>query len=578
MKFMEYVKNILAGLYLSLKRFPLTIMFSFSVFLTLIIISETTPKENTLARVAMSLALGIPISLCIKLFFEKTNEKSMFKLALAYLCGVLFLIAYYFLFLKTIDMVPVTRYIGVSIALYLAFLFIPYFLKKEQFEMYVITIFTGFFITIIYSIVLYLGLSAILFTMDKLLGIKILGKIYYYTWLFVVFVFSLLYFLSGIPFKQEEISVKSYPKLLKILLLYIVMPLLTVYTIILYIYFGKIIITKQWPVGLVSHLVLWYSVIVTIVLFFITPIKNHSSWQNNFFKIFPKIILPLIVMMFISISIRLNAYGVTEKRYFVLILGIWLFFIMLYLSFIKKIRNILIPFTLSIVALISVFGPFSSYSISKISQNNRLEKILLKDNMIKNGKIQSSPDISKEDKSEISSILDYFNKNHILEEVKYIPKGFKLEDMNNLFGFSFVPQNYGSYIGYFNFISNQSEKSIDITGYDYLFDMRSLENGKSTSISPLSASYNYETSVAKIIYKGNEIYSKNLSSFAKNLIDKYGMLSNENTLSPDEMTLTEENEKVKVKFIFLNISGSKNDSNREINAKEINFYILVKIK
>lgn len=61
--------------------------------------------------------------------------------------------------------------------------------------------------------------------------------------------------------------------------------------------------------------------------------------------------------------------------------------------------NILIPFTLSIVALISVFGSFSSYSISKISQNNRLEKILLKDNMIKNGKIQSSPDISKEDKS-----------------------------------------------------------------------------------------------------------------------------------------------------------------------------------
>ncbi|EET87785.1 conserved hypothetical protein [Clostridium carboxidivorans P7] len=483
-----------------------------------------------------------------------------------------------FLFLKTMDMVPVTRYIGVSTALYLAFLFIPYFLKKEQFEMYVITIFTGFFITIIYSIVLYLGLSAILFTIDKLLGIKILGKIYYYTWLFVVFVFSLLYFLSGVPFKKEEISVKSYPKLLRILLLYIVMPLLTVYTIILYIYFGKIIITRQWPVGLVSHLVLWYSVIVTIVLFFITPIKNHNSWQNNFFKIFPKIILPLIVMMFISIAIRLNAYGVTEKRYFVLILGIWLFFIMLYLSFIKEIRNILIPFTLSIVALISVFGPLSSYSISKNSQNNRLEKILLKDNMIKNGKIQSSPDISKEDKSEISSILDYFNKNHTLEEVKYIPKGFKLEDMNNLFGFSFVPQNYGSYMGYFNFIRNQSEKSIDVSGYDYLFDMRSLENGKSTSISPLSASYNYETSVIKIIYKGNEIYAKDLSSFAKNLIDKYGMLSKENALSPDEMTLTEENEKVKVKFIFLNISGNKNDSNREINAKEINFYMLVKIK
>jgi hypothetical protein len=98
---------------------------------------------------------------------------------------------------------------------------------------------------------------------------------------------------------------------------------------------------------------------------------------------------------------------------------------MIYLSFIKKIRNILIPFTLSIVALISVFGPLSSYSISKTSQNNRLENILIKDKMFKNGKIQSSPDISKEDKSKISSILDYFNKNHNLQDVKYLPKGFK---------------------------------------------------------------------------------------------------------------------------------------------------------
>ncbi|WP_243124535.1 DUF4153 domain-containing protein [Clostridium sp. AWRP] len=239
MKFTAYIKSILSGLYLSLKRFPLTIMFSVSVFLTLIVISEANPKENTLARVAMILALGIPISLCIKLFFEKINKKSIFKLLSAQLCGILFLIVYYFLFLNTMDMVSITRYAAVSTTLYLAFLFIPYFLKKEQFEMYVITIFTGFFITIIYSIVLYLGLSAILFTIDKLLGIKILGKIYYYTWLFVVFIFSLLYFLSGIPISHEEISIKFYPKLLRILLLYIVMPLLTAYTIILYIFLRK---------------------------------------------------------------------------------------------------------------------------------------------------------------------------------------------------------------------------------------------------------------------------------------------------------------------------------------------------
>lgn len=164
----------------------------------------------------------------------------------------------------------------------MAFLFIPYFIKKENFEMYVITVFTSFFVTVIYSIILYLGLSAILFTIDKLLEIKVLTKIYYYTWLLVVFLFSMSYFPSGIPPKHKELSIKSYPKPLKILLLYIIMPLLTAYTTILYIYFVKIIVTSKWPIGMVSHLVIWYSIIVTIVLFFITPIKEENLWQNKF--------------------------------------------------------------------------------------------------------------------------------------------------------------------------------------------------------------------------------------------------------------------------------------------------------
>lgn len=356
------------------------------------------------------------------------------------------------------------------------------------------------------------------------------------------------------------------------------MPLLTAYTIILYIYFGKIILTKQWPVGIVSHLVLWYSVIVTIVLFFITPIKDENPWQNKFLKFSPKIILPLLLMLFISIGIRINAYGITERRYFVVILGLWLFFIMFYLSFFKKQRNIIIPLTLSIVAIISVFGPLSSYSISMLSQNNRLEKILIKDNMIKNGKLQSSSDISKEDKAKVSSILDYFNRNHSLKDVKYLPPNFKLDDMNNVFGFSFVTPNYDFPQEYFNFTRDQSEKTLDIKGYDYLFDTRTLNSGANTSNSPLTASYNYETAVIKIIYKENEVYNKNLNSFVKNLTDKHGVFSNKNSLPSEEMTLIEENEKIKVKFVFLNISGNKNPYTQSVDAKGIDFYMLVKIK
>ena len=578
MNLIKYLKNIFAKLYLSLKRFPLTILLSASTYALLIAISEINPSTDTLNKIALVLALGIPLSLCINLFFEKREEKSFYKLLVCYLSGGLLLILYYFLFLNNIGMVSTTRYTALSLSLYLGFLFIPYLIKKDGFEMYIIIIFTGFFSTLIYSIVLYSGLSAILFTIDKLLGITILGKVYYYTGLFVVFIFALSYFLAGIPRKIEKINPISYPKLLRILLLYIVMPLLTAYTIILYIYFGKIMLTWHWPMGIVSNLVLWYSVIVAIFLFFITPISPKVSFANKFLNFAPKIILPLLIMMFISIGIRINAYGVTENRYFVVILALWVFFIMLYYSFTKKLRNIIVPITLSIIMLISVFGPFSSYSISIMSQNNRFQKILIANSMLKDGILQSSTNISTKDKAAIISILGYFNNNHSLKDINYLPKNFKLEDMNKVLGFPFESPSYESQDGFFNFMRNQSDNNIDIKGYDYLIDMRNINSTNKNSNTALNISYNYESATVKINYNNKEVYKSNLNSFAKTLTNKYGTLPKSDIIPSEEMMLTEENQNIKIKFIILNISGSKNQTSHKITTNGIDFYLLVKIK
>lgn len=585
MKTLKWFRNILRGLFLSIKRFPITILLSILVASVLITISETNPTQDTLAKCAMIFALGIPISLSIKLFFEEKKEESNLKLLIYYLAGALILLLYYLFLLKDFKMVAFSRYIGVSLIFYLCFIFIPCISKHDEFEMYVITLFTGFFATVIYSIVLFGGLSAILFTIDSLLGVKIQGKLYYYTWLFVVFLFAVTYFLSTIPSKDEKLLEKSYPRLLKILLLYIVMPLLTIYTLILYIYFSKIIVTRLWPVGLVSHLVLWYSIIVVIVIFFITPILSENNWANTFLKIAPKITLPLLIMMFVSIGIRIGAYGITENRYYVVILALWVFCIMLYFSINKDLKNIIIPITLSVVTLISVFGPISSYSISKYSQNKRFEKILFSNNMIKDGNIQSSAKISKEDKAALSGILDYFNKNHSLKDVKYIPDNFKMQDMNSVLGFSFESPIIELPYGRFYFMRQLSEGSIDIKGYDYLFDMRTITEGKkAANTSPLDASYDYESSIVKISYNGKKLYSKDLNIFIENILNKHGIqsarnpISEENTLSAEEMTFSEENENIKVKFVFLNISGNKNQNNNTIEDKGLEFYILVKLK
>ncbi|ARC86293.1 hypothetical protein U732_154 [Clostridium argentinense CDC 2741] len=582
MKFKEFAKNISSGIKNSIKRFPVSIALSLCCAILLIYISELGYDANpdireNLMKLVRIFALGIPLSLCIKLFFERLEEYKRITIFLTYIGGAILLILYYLFLLNDFKMVSMTRYFSVTLILYLTFLFIPYISKKDNFELYVIKVFTSFFTTFIYSIVLYLGLCAILFTVNKLLGINVEYQIYYYTWLIVSLVFAPCFFLAGVPYKNRAFTLKDYPKLLKILILYIIIPLITIYTAILYIYFIKIIITWKWPQGLVSHLVLWYSVITAAVLFFIYPFIENNSWAKTLMKVFPKVLIPLIVMMFFSIGIRISAYGVTENRYYVVILGLWVFLIMLYFSICKKFKNIILPMSLAIIILISTFGPFSSYSISKYSQNKRFTNILNKNSMISEGEIIPNSNISTEDKNQISSILSYFNNKHSLSDVKYLPKNFKIQDIDSVFGFSYIENEYNSLIYYTYFNNYEDRIPLEIKDYDYLIDSEIL-NTNNSSANELNAEFIPESGIVKITRSGDELYSKDLNEFTKKLIDKYGINNGGQGIDLKEMTFEDENEKIKVKFLFSQISGSKDSSTGKIESHGNDFYILLKLK
>ncbi|MBE3102224.1 MAG: DUF4153 domain-containing protein, partial [Firmicutes bacterium] len=167
MKIRGFIKRILTGLYNSIRRFPVTIAFSaVVVIMGIVLLHWDNINENTrtfLMRLLMILAMGIPLSLSIRIFFERFRIiKSYFK-ALTYLVGAVFLILYYFILLKEINLVSGIRYAAVNIALYLCFIFIPYLFKIRNFEMYVIKLFTRFIITFVYSGVMYGGVCAIIF-------------------------------------------------------------------------------------------------------------------------------------------------------------------------------------------------------------------------------------------------------------------------------------------------------------------------------------------------------------------------------------------------------------------------------
>jgi hypothetical protein len=106
---------------------------------------------------------------------------------------------------------------------------------------------------------------------------------------------------------DELDNVEYYPFGLKVFSQYILLPLLLLYLIILYIYGGKIITLWDWPKGVVSWLIVAVSVIGIFTLLLIYPYgqKEENSWIKKITKVYYFLVIPLVVLLFLAISIRL---------------------------------------------------------------------------------------------------------------------------------------------------------------------------------------------------------------------------------------------------------------------------------
>ncbi len=584
-KIKKLFNDTLSSLKKSMKRFPLTICVSTTLVIMLIIMNEMRPNldsntKDMLGRINMVLGLGIPLSLCIKLIYEKLGDIDIIKRTAGYVVGGILLFLYYKFFINNYEMVSMVRYIGVSVFLYLAFIYIPKLGRDNNYEYYVIDTLSSFSLTVVYSAVLYFGLSAILFTIDQLFSIHIEGELYYYIFLFVAGVFALSMFLAKLPYDNYDYSETEYPKSLRILMLYIVVPLILAYISILYAYFIKIVVTMNWPSGLISHLVLWFSAVCVGVIFLIYPMIDKDKIVQVFIRWFPKGILPILIMMFISIGLRIRQYGFTENRYFVLVLGLWVFGIFIYFCFNKKFRNIIIPISLSIIVLNSVFGPLSSFSISRFSQNNRLKKVLVSNNMLKSDKtITPNAQISEDDKAEISMILKYFNRNYNLQDVKYVPDGFKMNDMDEVFGFSFKGNNINSTRKFISYNTYENNEPLDIKGYDYLVDINKSKE-KIEINENIEISYNPNTFAFVIKEDEDIIYNKKINIYAQELIRDKNLdtTKRHRNLTYEEMTFEDKNERIGIAFVFKNVSATSYNTSEEMNINHIDFYILLEMK
>lgn len=582
-KIISTIELSLEKLLRSLHRFPEAILLATLTVMVLIFLNHLGPLDNTatirnnLNRLAAVLALGIPLSLGIRLLMERLPKLHPGIKTFFYLGAVTGLILYFCYGLPNFSMVPLSRYLALTLAFYLIFLFIPFFLRRDHFELYCVVILIRFLITYFYAAVLYLGICSIVFTVNMLFAISLKGVIYFDVWLIVAGIFAPAYFLAEIPLLESEFDIDRYPKVLKVLFLYIVVPMIIIYSVILYVYFMKIIITRSWPAGIVSNLVLWYGLICSGVFFCIHVLRSKTKWLQKLLATFPGFLLPLLAMMFVAIGIRIRAYGATESRYFVVIACLWLTGWMLYYLLAKKVRNIFLPVSLAFLAVFSVIGPWSAYSLSKWDQNRRFTAILMKYNMIDGEKLVK-PDrpITPEEKAQIISLLSYFKYSHTLHDLKNLPENFKLSETAKVFGFQWdpdaVPDRDGKSFFHYQYQPPQNSQLTNIRGFDYYIDIPQTNITKTDPGEKILIAYSLETQELTLTVQNRELYRRKVSDIASRFFKKGN--------PPEEKLLTvlDENARVRVFYVIESLTGQGNPATEEIKINYLNFKVFIKIK
>ena len=415
-KIKEKIKSFLPDMKKAIERFPLTVFCSVVVFILSVYLVENPELKNEnllneLHKMVILLGMSIPLTLALELAREKylSGKNKWVIRSVNALITLIFIIFYRFYYLSgknsssTLD--SLEQLMATGIIFFLCFLLVPVIGKKDEEEKYFQSVIVDKTVTILFSVVLFLGLIAVFATIDGLSLIKLDSNIYIETWLFVVFVFSVIFFLSKLKKVDESLENYEIHKIFKFLIYFIVIPLITTYTGILYVYFGKMLITRSWPQGLVSHLILWYTIFSLFIMIMVTPMAKKDSVARVFKKYFPFASLPLLVLSIVSISKRISQYGVTPSRYFVVLLAMWLIFCMV--SSIFKARLSVILISLITVVYISVFTPVNNRRITLMSQNKRFEKILVKHGLLKDGKLVKKPELAKEKKYEVTDVLNY---------------------------------------------------------------------------------------------------------------------------------------------------------------------------
>jgi len=473
-----------------IKTYPVVLCSIILIGILGIISIHSEIDDDIIAKINFSIAIFAGFSLilrALKLSYDNFDNK---KYLIILIICLLLSAGYYF----TIDMQrdwTIQRTFIILFIQGLLFISLPFIKDDEKSEHFVNTAAGRLVISGVLFGIAYGGVAGILFALEELFGLDISEKIYQDAAIILSTTFLPMLWLFGLNYKTEPFTSRLY----KVLLCYVCIPLLFVYSAVVYGFIAKIVIDGfVMPSSIIGNLVLWYSFASIVVTYLARPYEENSL-TKFFYKWYPLISVLPIVIMFIAIFMRIRQYSLTINRYYLLLGGIWLAVMFGYLVFArfakKKRKNIVITLSIALFALISILEPVSAYTISENAQINRLKETI--EQYKESGGEFSASNMADEDIRQAQDIIYYLQWQHSYR----FSDG---SDMNSYGNLDFLTEEQIQDI-----LSQQVNYEIadDDTNYGY------VERGmKGFTAEPLDISeYNYLINIQSYDFNNGDIYA-----------------------------------------------------------------------
>lgn len=504
-RFSKSIKTVFKGSTNAFKRYPIVLINAiiFAVVTMLKIrldISYYSDEDFWITCLQFATALSAFVSLASLSFLEKkdANKKNF---VLVNILGVVITITTMSLLFYTAE--TNTNYMGdvyrtlsvittvrvfaiISISLLLFTLFAENPEKEAAYSRSLFMTYKAFFTALVYGLIILAGASLVIFTFDNLI-IDVDSEIYAHIGIvsgFIAFTIFVGYFPN---FKKREVderrkTTEEQGKFIRVLFEYILTPIFLALTIVLLLWALKTIVKGiDDDFEAISAIAFSYTYFGIWLHIMLTEYK--SALANFFKKSYPVTALFILIFEAWALIHQLNQFGLRDSEYIFIVIWI-LALVSAILLLIKKEKahHMIIGTTIALI-IISV-APYINYEyIPYKVQINRLEKILISNNMLVNNMIiPTKIELDNDTKTNIRESVEYITWSDSNKPTWFIDNLSDYQVFKDTFGFE--QNNY--YFENYNEVNRSrtvklefKESMVNVKDYSWLIEIEETFKGYS---------------------------------------------------------------------------------------------------